>query len=151
MSPVRGPLRGLLLFTASGIAAYWVAVFAGVFPVEELMPGYRNWFLSFPLADGWIAAAAILAVAVSSSDRSLSAILVVATGSGLIFLGLYAFTYGFNTGLVFHLTVNEGIEIAIKIYCLGVGAWFVASGYRQTLEHGRTEVDPGPGTRDRRS
>lgn len=132
---MRWQLRGLLLFTAIGIAAYWGAVFAGMFPVDDLVPGYRNWFLSFPLADGWIALAAILAVIVRSSNRGFSATLVSAAGSGMIFLGLYAFTYGFNTGLVYHLTVDEGIEIAIKIYCLSVGAWFVVSAYLQTSEH----------------
>lgn len=134
---MRWPLRGLLLFTAIGIAAYWAAVFAGMFPVDELVPGYRNWFLSFPLADGWIALAAILAVIVFPSNRGFSTILVSAAGSGMIFLGLYAFTYGFNTRLVYHLTLDEGIEIAIKIYCLSVGAWFVASAYRHTSEHSR--------------
>ncbi len=43
------------------------------------------------------------------------------TGSSLIFLGLY----GFNTGLIFNMTTDELIEIAIKVYCLSVGSFFI--------------------------
>lgn len=51
---------GLSVFTAVGIIAYWSLVFAGLFPVEEVIPGYKNWFMSFPVADFWIAANSIL-------------------------------------------------------------------------------------------
>jgi hypothetical protein len=44
----------------------------------------------------------------------------------LIFLGLYAFLYGFNTGLLFLQTMDEYIEIAIKIYALSVGSFFIS-------------------------
>jgi hypothetical protein len=43
---------GLTAFTAFGVIAYWTLVFAKIFPVTELVPGYKNWFMSFPLADG---------------------------------------------------------------------------------------------------
>jgi hypothetical protein len=51
---------GLSLFTTAGITLYWALVFTGVFKVEELIPGYRSWFMSFPLADGWIAVVSLL-------------------------------------------------------------------------------------------
>jgi hypothetical protein len=38
---------------------------------------------------------------------------------------LYALLYGINTGLIFILTTDELIEIAIKVYCLSVGAFFI--------------------------
>ncbi len=41
---------GLSFFTTFGIFAYWVSVFTGVFPVVELIPGYVDWFMVFPLA-----------------------------------------------------------------------------------------------------
>jgi hypothetical protein len=125
--------KTLLCFTATGIVAYWAAVFSGAFPVDELVPGYRNWFFSFPLADFWIAATSVLAAVFGTTNRPLTAIAMAATGSGLIFLGLNAFAYGFNTGLTNNLTVDELIEIAIKIYCLVVGGWLIASAYRQMV------------------
>jgi hypothetical protein len=126
-------LRATLYFTAAGIVAYWAAVLSGAFPVDELVPGYQNWFLSFPLADFWIAATSAHAAAMVTVNRPLSAIAMAAAGSGLVFLGLNAFAYGFNTGLINNLTVDEIIEIAIKIYCLTVGGWLIASAYRQVV------------------
>jgi len=38
---------------------------------------------------------------------------------------LYALLYGVNTGLLFNLTTDEVIEIAIKVYCLSVGSFFI--------------------------
>jgi hypothetical protein len=52
---------GLTAFTFLGIVAYWLSVVAGLFPVTEFLPGYRSWFMSFPLADGWIAIVSLLA------------------------------------------------------------------------------------------
>jgi hypothetical protein len=116
---------GLTLFTFLGVAAYWLAVFAGWFPVSELVPGYRNWFLSFPLADGWIAVVSLLAFIFLLRGDKRAALCGLLAGSSLIFLGLYALLYGVNTGLLFNLTTDEVIEIAIKVYCLSVGSFFI--------------------------
>jgi hypothetical protein len=113
-------------FTAFAVVAYWTLVFAGLFPVTELVPGYRTWFMSFPLADAWIAVTGVW-LAIASVRRTPSAIPAGAMlGSALLFLGLYALAYGANTGLLFILTPDELVEIAIKVYCLGVGAFLVA-------------------------
>ena len=117
---------GFSVFTAVGIIAYWTLVFAGLFPVEDIIPGYKNWFMSFPAADFWVAANAILlAVFVKKGDDAKSAVFGLMAASGMIFLGLYALAYGINTGLLFILTADELIEIAIKIFCLSVGAYFI--------------------------
>ncbi len=58
---MRNLALGLTAFTTFGIVIYWAMAFAGIFKVTELMPGYRNWFMSFPLADGWIAIMSLLA------------------------------------------------------------------------------------------
>ncbi len=117
---------GFSVFTAVGIIAYWTLVFAGLFPVEDIVPGYKNWFMSFPAADFWIAVNAILlAVFIRKGDEGKSAVFGLMAASGMIFLGLYALVYGINTGLLFKLTADELIEIAIKIYCLSVGAYFI--------------------------
>jgi hypothetical protein len=116
---------GLTAFTTFGIAAYWTLVFAKIFPVTELVPGYRNWFMSFPLADGWIAVVSLLAFVFLLRGDEKAALFGLLSGSSLIFLGLYALLYGVNTGLIFKLTMDEIIEIGIKVYCLSVGSFFI--------------------------
>jgi hypothetical protein len=115
----------LTAFTTFGIIVYWTLVFAKIFPVTELVPGYKNWFMSFPLADGWIAVTSLLAFIFLLSGDDKAALFGLLAASGLIFLGLYALLYGINTGLLFILTTDEMIEIAIKAYCLSVGSFFI--------------------------
>jgi len=117
---------GLSFFTTFGIFTYWTLVFTGVFPVVDLIPGYSDWFMAFPLADAWIGVTAFLAGYFLLKGRELAIPFGIAAGSGLIFLGLYAFLYGFNTGLLFILTADEIIEIAIKVYALSVGTFFIS-------------------------
>lgn len=116
---------GLTALTTIGIIVYWTLVFAKIFPVTELVPGYKNWFMSFPLADGWIAVTSLLAFIFLLQDKPKAALFGLLTGSSLIFLGLYALLYGVNTGLLFILTTDELIEIGIKVYCLSVGSFFI--------------------------
>lgn len=116
---------GLTAFTTLGIVAYWSLVFARLFPVTDLVPGYRTWFMSFPLADGWIATVSLLAFINLLKNNQKAALFGLLTGSSLIFLGLYALLYGVNTGLLFILTTGEIIEIGIKLYCLTVGSFFI--------------------------
>ncbi len=107
--------------TAIGIVSYWTAVFSGIFPVTETVPGYTDWFLSFPLADAWIAVCAFMAARNLHRDEVRAAVYGLLSASSLIFLGLYALLYGIRTGLLFHLTADEVVEILIKAYCLIVG------------------------------
>jgi hypothetical protein len=116
---------GLTAFTTLGIASYWTLVFTGIFKVTDIIPGYQNWFMAFPLADGWIATVSLLAFIFLLRDHDKSVLFGLLTGSSLIFLGLNALLYGINTGLIFNLTVDEIIEIGIKVYCLSVGAFFI--------------------------
>ena len=115
----------LTAFTAFGVIAYWTLVFTNIFPVTELVPGYKDWFMSFPLADGWIAFTSLLALIFLLRGDDKAALFGLLTGSSLIFLGLYALLYGVNTGLLFILTTDEIIEIGIKVYCLSVGTFFI--------------------------
>ena len=116
---------GLTAFTTFGIAAYWTLIFTNIFKVIDLVPGYKNWFMSFPLADGWIATVSLLAFIFLLQNNDKAALFGLLTASSLIFLGLYALLYGINTGLLFILTTDEIIEIGIKVYCLSVGSFFI--------------------------
>jgi hypothetical protein len=126
----RTLVNGLAGFTTVGIIIYWASVFLGAFMIPELVPGYRMWFFSFPLPDAWIAGCAAAAVWFNYQRRELGALFGVLTGSSLIFLGLYALLYGINSGLLFQMTVDELIEIAIKLYCLGAGTVLIIHSWR---------------------
>ncbi len=128
---MRKTVISLTFFTTAGIIIYWALVFAGVFPVTELVPGYTNWFMSFPLADFWIAISSLVAGVLLLQKKELSVLFGITSGSSLIFLGLYALLYGVNTKLLFILTTDELIEIAIKIYCLSVGTLFICYFWKQ--------------------
>ena len=122
--------RGLLIVTALFVCFYWGSVFTGIFPVEELVPGYKNWFMSFPLPDFYVAICAIVTCIYLKTNIKLATLLGAMTGSGLLFLGLYALAYGHNTGLLYNLTTDEIIEIFIKIYCLSVGTFFILASWK---------------------
>jgi hypothetical protein len=112
-------------------------VFTGLFPVTDLVPGYRHWFLAFPAPDAWIAVSGMWLLAALVRRGPTRRVAAALLGSALVFLGLYAVTYGAITGLLFDLTTNELIEIAIKAYCLSAGSfliWFSAAGQRRQVE-----------------
>ena len=125
---------GLTFITTLGIFVYWLLVFAGIFPVTDLVPGYKNWFMSFPLADGWIALTALLSFILLVRGDKKAALFGLLAGSSLIFLGLYALLYGINTGLIFNLNMDEIIEIGIKIYCLSAGPFLIVY-FWDLIEH----------------
>lgn len=122
---IRNILIGLTFFTSIVVISYWISVFTGLFPVEELIPGYKNWFMSFPVADLWIATSSLLAGIYLIRKDENAVPFGIAAGSSLLFLGLYAMTYGINTGLIFNLTADEIIEIIIKIYSITIGILFM--------------------------
>lgn len=128
--------KNLLIFTAFGIFIYWTLVFLNIFPVNDIVPGYKNWFMAFPLADLWIALISLLSIILEKKNPIRSAVFKAVSGSSLIFLGLYALLYGIRTKLLFNLTPDELIEIGIKLYCLIVGTRFVLSSLKD-LEHGK--------------
>jgi hypothetical protein len=122
--------RLMLWLTAMFIVCYWMSVFAGVFPVEESVPGYKAWFMSFPLADAYVAVCALVSALNIDRRPRLSALFGSMAGSGLLFLGLYALAYGHVTGLLYVPSVEESVEIAIKLYCLSAGGFFIHRSWR---------------------
>ena len=130
--------RGLILissvFTAIGTSLYWILVFTKVFPLEEIVPGYIVWFSSFPLADLWIVITSLLlAIAIKKNQNGLMVVFGLLTASSLIFLGLNALLFGINTGTICMLTVDNFIEIGIKLYCFTVGIFYIKQFSKQIV------------------
>ena len=123
-------LAGLTFFTTIGIVAYWSLVFSGLSPVDELTPGYTNWFMSFSIPDMWIAVSSLLAGLLLLKNKEMAVPFGIASGSSLVFLGIHEFLYGINTGLLFTMSANEIMEIAIRLYFLSVGTLFMVCFWR---------------------
>ena len=116
----------LSLFTALGTTIYWILVFSGIFIINEVVDGYTTWFYSFPLADSWIIfTSAMLAYSIKKEMSKDSFVWGLLTASSMIFLALNGFLFGINTGMLFIMTIDEIIEISIKVYCLSVGGYFI--------------------------
>jgi len=117
---------GLSVFTSVGTLLYWLLVFTGIFPLVEIVPGYITWFQSFPLADFWIViTSALLAFAIKTNRNVMAMVCGLLSASSMIFLALNGLMFGINTGMICMLTVDEIIEIAIKLYCLSVGTFYI--------------------------
>jgi len=122
----RKLILGLSVFTAVGTLFYWLLVFTGIFPLVEIVPGYITWFLSFPLADFWIViTSSLLAFAIKRNRHVMMIVCGLLSASSMIFLALNGLLFGINTGMICMFTVDEVIEIGIKIYCLSVGIFYI--------------------------
>ena len=119
-------ILGLSILTAIGTSLYWIVVFTGIVPLVEIVPGYITWFQSFPLADLWIVAtSALLTFAIMTKRDAMATVCGLLSASAMIFLALNGLMFGINTGMIFMLTLDGIIEIAIKLYCLSVGAFYI--------------------------
>lgn len=115
----------LNIITTVGIICYWFLIFTGTFRIKEVISGYRNWFMTFILPDLWIATTSILAAILLVQNHKKADIFGLLTGSSLIFLGLSALSYGFITKLIYKKTLENMVEIIIKLYCLISGAFLI--------------------------
>lgn len=130
---------GLSIFTAMGTLIYWILVFTGIFPLVEIVPGYITWFQSFPLADFWIVITSmLLAFSIKLNRNVMMIVCGLLSASSMIFLALNGLMFGINTGMICMFTVDEITEIAIKIYCLSVGMFFI----KQFSDQIKTTVTP---------
>ena len=122
----RGLIFGLGVFTAIVVLLYWVLSLTGIYPVVELVPGYTVWFWSFPAPDFWIfVTSALMAIAVRTQRDVVAVVCGLLTASSMIFLALNELMFSFYTGMICMPLSDIGIDLAIKIYCLSVGSFFI--------------------------
>ncbi len=130
MSTQRKILLVLSALTGAGILLQWILVWAGAFPVEETIPGYRDYFLSFVAADTWLVLAAFLTTAFLLRGDSRAAASGVALGSAMLFFGLYAFAYDLRTGLLWQITSEEAFGKAVTLYNILGGIFLMLLSWR---------------------
>jgi hypothetical protein len=117
---------GLSFLTGGGILLQWVFVWSGKFPIDETVPGFRNYFLSFQAADLWLILLAFL-TGVFLILRNPKAILFgIALGSAMVFFGLYALMYDLNTGLFFNFSASELFGKFVTFYNILAGLLFIS-------------------------
>jgi hypothetical protein len=64
----------------------------------------------------------------------MAAICGLLSASSMIFLALNGLMFGINTGMICMFTLDEIIEIAIKLYCLFDGAFYIRQFSREIVK-----------------
>lgn len=106
----------LSFLTGTGILFVWILTWSGLFPVVESVPGFRNYFISFVVADSWLILTAFMTVALTLRKNPRAVFFGVALGSAMLFFGLYALMYDLNTGLLWRFTVDEIFGKVVTLY-----------------------------------
>jgi hypothetical protein len=121
----------LLLLTAVGTLLFWVTFFADL---EAQRNGYLAsrcdawfaWEMSFPLADGWMAATAILAAVELWRMRPSGLLFGLVSGGAMVFLGLMDTLFFLQNGLYLPLTGEVAIELFIHAWTVALGLFAIA-------------------------
>jgi len=115
----------LSFLTGFGILSLWILVWSGIFLVENKIPGFRNYFISFQLADMWLVVNAILTGTFMLLKSSKMIVCGISLGSAMVFFGLYSFLYDLNTKLLFDFSTGELFGKLITIYNIIGGLFFI--------------------------
>ena len=106
----------LSFLTGTGTLFLWILTWSGLVPVVESVPGFRNYFISFVVADSWLILAAFMTAALPLRKSPRAVFYGVALGSAMLFFGLYVLMYDLNTGLLWRFTVDELFGKVVTIY-----------------------------------
>jgi len=132
----------LMLLTAIGTILFWVTFFADL---EVQRSGYLvsqcdawfAWEMSFPLADGWMAATAILGAVGLWRLRPAGLLFGLVSGGAMVFLGLMDVLFFLQNGLYLPLTGEVAVELLIHIWTVAFGLFAIAYVWTQRALLGR--------------
>ena len=121
----------LMLLTAVGTLLFWVTFFADL---EAQRSGYLAsrcdawfaWEMSFPLADAWMAATAILGAVGLWRMRPNGLLFGLVSGGAMVFLGLMDVLFFLQNGLYAPLTGEVAVELFIHIWTAAFGLFAIA-------------------------
>ena len=121
----------LMLLTAVGTLLFWVTFFADLAAQRSgyLASRCNTWFaweMSFPLADGWMAATAILGAVGLWRMRSAGLLFGLVSGGAMVFLGLMDVLFFLENGLYLPLTGEVAVELFIHIWTSAFGLFAIA-------------------------
>lgn len=121
----------LMLLTAVGTLLFWVTFFADL---EAQRSGYLAsrcdawfaWEMSFPLADGWMAATAILGAVGLWRMRPGGLLFGLVSGGAMVFLGLMDALFFLQNGLYLPLAGEVAVELFIHVWTAAFGLFAIA-------------------------
>ena len=120
----------LSFLTGGGILLQWIFVWIGKFPVEESVPGFRNYFLSFQAADLWLILLALLTGMFIILKNPKALLFGIALGSAMVFFGLYSLLYDVSTGLFFNFSASELFGKFVTFYNIFGGLFFISVSWK---------------------
>lgn len=130
----------LMLLTAIGTVLFWIVFFSDL---EAQRSGYfasrcAAWFAwerSFPLADAWMAATALLAALGLWRQRPSGLLFGLVSGGAMVFLGLMDILFFLQNGLYLPLNSEVIAEALIHLWtsALGLTAIWLIWSQRQKL------------------
>jgi hypothetical protein len=124
-------VAALLAATALGTIAFWLLYATTDLLVTSDTPIFRAWERSFPVADAWMAlSAAVAATLLWRGARSGWAAALVFGGAS-VFLGLIDATFFLENDLYRPLRADAVLEIGLQTWCLGFGAFVLATAARR--------------------
>lgn len=125
----------LMFLTAAGTLIFWIDFLnnAQVQRRGYLASRCDSWFaweMSFPLADAWIVATAILGAVGLWYMRESGLLFGLVGGGAMVFLGLVDALFFLRNGLYQPLTGEVAVELFIHAWMIGFGLSAIASIWR---------------------
>ncbi len=121
-APVGARVLGTLLVGASALTVlYWIEFFSSGMVQASADPCYLGFERAFPGADGWAAAAALVAGVALWRGRPSAVVFGIAAGSAYVFLGFMDVLYNLEHGMYALRTAEMANETLINVVCLTLG------------------------------
>ncbi len=120
------------LVSALGIILYWVTWFTAPEFVQSRTTDapdyliYLNFEQAFPLADGWLALAAIIGALGLRRMTDWGFVFALVASGAAIFLGLMDLLYDLEHTMFVPFTAEAAIELTIVVSMLGLGVLVIA-------------------------
>ncbi len=121
----------LMLLTAVGTILFWATFFADLETqrsgtLASRCDAWFSWEMSFPLADGWMAATAILGAVALWRMRPTGLLFGLVSGGAMVFLGLMDALFFLENGLYLPLTGEIVVELFIHLWTVAFGLFAIA-------------------------
>ena len=122
----------LMALTAIGTLLFWGVFFADLPAQRSSVFASRSaawfaWELSFPLADAWMAATALLGAVGVWRLRPEGLLFGLVSGGAMVFLGLMDALFFAQNGLYWPMNGEVAVELAIHVWMVAFGLFAIAS------------------------
>jgi len=114
-----------LAVAAVGTTAYWLVFFTSGAVQVQRDAAYLAFEKAFPLADGWMAACAVLGAVGLWRGRPWGLLFGLLAASSLVFLGCMDVLWNLNSGSYAIGSNAMNAEIVINVFCLAGGSLLI--------------------------